>query len=104
MWNTGNNNYLSFDKRRGIYSHPRRKFGQVVKGTIWLESFHKCPNPPEGGGGGGGGGKKTRKETKNIIIAIEESEAIYIKQEREPFIIASYFFKIAHMSVVCMYL
>ena len=100
MWNTGNNNYLSFDKRRGIYSHPRRKFGQVVKGTIWLESFHKCPTPKHVGGGG----KKTRKETKNIIIAIEESEAIYIKQEREPFIIASYFFKIAHMSVVCMYL
>lgn len=58
MWNTGNNNYLSFDKRRGIYSHPRRKFGQVVKGTIWLESFHKCPTSKHVGGGGGEENKK----------------------------------------------
>ena len=63
--------------------------------------FSQVPKPPNMWGAGG---EKTRKETKNIIIAIEESEAIYIKQEREPFIIASYFFKIAHMSVVCMYL
>ena len=77
MWNTGNNNYLSFDKRRGIQSHPRRKFGQVVKGTTWLESFHKCPTPKHVGGGGGGENKKRDQK----YVAIEESEAIKSKKE-----------------------
>ena len=73
MWNTGNNNYLSFDKRRGIQSHPKRKFGQVVKGTTWLESFTSA-QPPNMWGVGGGRGENKKRDQK--YVAIEESEAI----------------------------
>ena len=50
---------------------------------------------------GAGGGRKQEKRPKIYCYLRIRG---HIKQEREPFIIASYFFKIAHMSVVCMYL